>query len=168
MLFGITWYKNQDILLFINIFPRVQKCYPFFDQTYRCWDNLFIQSKFKWLWKRKPTSVDKRSNNSEKGSQTLFVLISFLFSIETPTKLIHYGYIKKIKEKSIRTGVGFLFQNHFNFDWMKKLSQQLEVGFKKRSRFWARGKISIKSKILRFMYHDYHTDVIWNNACYLE
>ena len=39
---------------------------------------------------------------------------------------------------------------------MKKLSQQPEVRSKNRLRFRARGKILIKSKILRFMYHDHH------------
>ena len=53
----VSWYKNPDILLFINIFPRAQKRNRFFDPTSGCWDNFFIQSKLKWFWKRKPTSV---------------------------------------------------------------------------------------------------------------
>ena len=82
----------------------------------------------------------------------------FFFLLNTPVKLIHNGYINRIKEKSFRTGVGFLFLNHFNFDWMKLSSQQPEVGSKKRWRFWARGQILIKCKISWFMYHDNHDD----------
>ena len=99
-------------------------------------------------------------NDFEKGSQLLFCSDFFLLLLNTPVKLIHNGYINRIKDKIIRTVVGFLFQNLFSFDWMKKLSQQPEVWSKNRLRFWARGKILIKSKILRFMchvyYHHYH------------
>ena len=108
-------------------------------------------------------SIEKKKNQPEQklASFSTSARADFSFFL-----LIHPSWFKMIgvfnrkKEKHPEQELVSFFKIIFNFDWMKNLSQQPEVGSKNRLRFWARGKILIKSKIFIFIchvyYHHYH------------
>ena len=104
-------------------------------------------------------SIEKKKNQPEQKlasfSTSARADFSFFLLIH-PSCFKLIGVFNRKKEKHPEQELVSFFKIIFNFDWMKNLSQQPEVGSKNRLRFWARGKILIKSKIFRFMYHDHH------------
>ena len=138
---------NLSIVLFINIFPRAQKRNRFFDPTSGCWDNFFIQSKLKWFWKRKPTSV--------RGVFSFILLIypSWFnwISVFNRKKKNHPEQEFRVLKPSPIYRPGLRTLNRLR---TLKLSQQPKVWSKNGLRFWTHRKMLIKSKISGFLYHD--------------
>ena len=117
-LLSCVMIQKSRYLAFINIFLRVQKRTPFFDQTFGCWDSFRVLNLFRVLKPGLYIGLGLRTLNSCSGW-------FFFFLLNTPIQLNHDGCINRIKEKSPRVEVGFLFQNHLILTgWKDYLSNQ--------------------------------------------